>query len=226
MKQPNSSSQAVTSAPGRKTAATFVTGSPHKPANDRLLISRAAYLRLDGLLVQARQLRADLERIRQAACAITGEPDGGHTDEAVLHSDAVVTVPLLRLLGIGIADAPNPPTDQWSVSHAIVARPENDDHGEIDVPSSTAELMVIFTLDALGRPFLVTGDAKHGRADSTGKRPQRFLSLADGTPVVQITKGHFRTTGRPPHVDLYSADASAADLSHFAFTSRADGVPA
>jgi hypothetical protein len=150
-------------------------------------IPRAAYLRLDALLAQARHLRGDLERIRRAAGAITGESGGRHTDAAVLGPAVGDADALLRQLGIAVTDDPPPPARQSPPA----------------VPTPVAERpRTVFTLDATGRPHVIEVRVHTGPAG-----PRESFAVVDGTPVVQVARGHYRTAGAPPHVDLYAADA-------------------
>lgn len=73
------------------------------------------------------------------------------------------------------------------------------------MPDPTQTLVA---LDAAGRPHAVRVYADERVRGS----PTLTYDLSDGTPVERIGRGHYRTTGSPPHVDLFTADADAADL--------------
>ena len=82
----------------------------------------------------------------------------------------------------------------------------------------------IFTLDGLGRPYLITELVEFNEDGTETSERRRSFSLADGTPVVQIAQGCYRTAGRLPFVDLFSADADPRHLRYVS-PSRQTGDP-
>ena len=89
-------------------------------------IPRSTYLRLEALIVQSRQIRCELKRIRKAAHEITGERRAGLTDHAILGDDGPNAADLLRRLGIEIVDLDPALDDDPSASTDPIAAPAID----------------------------------------------------------------------------------------------------
>jgi hypothetical protein len=71
----------------------------------------------------------------------------------------------------------------------------------------TEPTQTIVALDPMGRPHAVR---VYAHDDGAGVRLS--FDLADGTPVEQVARGHYKTTGTPPHVHLFTPDADWADV--------------
>lgn len=183
------------------------------------IIPRVAYLRLDGLLAQARELRGELERIRRAAHAITCEPDGRHTDDAVLRCSAPDAVTLLHRLGIRVEESGPSSDGMPSASHAILAAPASPGgNSPVGTPTRT-----IFTLDQAGRPHVI-----EVRAHLPGHGPgvqehDETLALTDGTPVERTGRGRYCTVGVSPPIELFAADADTRTLPTAGAARTVDG---
>jgi hypothetical protein len=184
-----------------------------------LVIPRVAYLRLDALLSQARELRGELERIRRAARAITCEPDGRYTDDAVLRCDAPDAVILLQRLGIRVVEPADSPDDMPSAPRAnLAASAPRGGNSPVGMPIRT-----IFTLDQAGRPHVIEVRA-HSPSQGPGAQVlDEALALTDGTPVERAGRGRYRIVGATPPVELFAADADARSLPPAGVARTADG---